>query len=117
MTTLPDEYINKLIDNWLVRREEKRREILFRKFTVRKYPNHRKAKPVKRHVTTDYFNPHKKLSSTLAKLEKEHQYLTDEHLKRIYDGKAAGMPAVKLGRIAKKFVALSRKLKWLTGKD
>jgi hypothetical protein len=93
------------------------REILKRKFTVRKRSNHFKYVPVKNYIQIDYFEPHRKMISAMMKAEKEHQYLTDKHHKRIADGLIKGLPRVRLSRLQKKWESLSRKLKRLIGKS
>jgi outer membrane lipopolysaccharide assembly protein LptE/RlpB len=93
------------------------REILERKFTVRKRSNHFKSEPVKKHVTMDYFEPHRKMIKAMMKAETEHQYLTDKHHKRIADGLIKGLPRVRLSRLQKKWESIARKLNRLLGKS
>ena len=96
--------------------EEWRREILFRKFTIRKCSNHWKVPKHNRHVTMDYFEPHKKLIKAMQKEERKHQELSAKHQAMMKaNDKLTHMPDVKLARHEKKWTALARKLKWLMG--
>ena len=60
-----------------------------------------------RHLTTDHYEPHKKLVRQMMKEEKKHQKISDKNPKAV----------LTLRRIEKKFASLSRKLKWLLGMD
>lgn len=100
--------MNQMIAN----QRERIREILFRKFIVRKYPNHRKYVPHHRHITMDYFEPHKKLIREMQKQNRLHQELTDKHEKRIkVNKKITHMPSVRLARLEKKWYSLSKGLR------
>lgn len=85
--------------------ETKRKEILFRKFTLRKCSNHREYVPNHRHITIDYFEPHKKLIQQMQKQHKKHQKVTDKSPKAV----------VTLARIEKKWYSLSKRLRKLLG--
>lgn len=99
--------------------EDNRREILFRKFTIRKYPNHRKYVPHHRHHTMDHFEPHRDLIKQMQKAERLHQELSDKHEKRntlatkagLAEGMTLMMPVVVLARLEKKWASLALKLR------
>lgn len=98
-----------LLDDWypkfIAEREEKRREILFRKFSIRKCSNHRKYKPIPNYKEMTFFVPHRKIHKAIQKLDRKHQALTDTHPKQ----------TLKLARLEKKYASLLMKLRKLTG--
>lgn len=85
--------------------EEIRREILFRKFTIRKRSNHFKSKPIPNFIEMVLFVPHRKIHKAIMKLDRKHQKLTDTKPKQ----------TLKLARLEKKYSSLLFKLRRLTG--
>ena len=69
--------------------------------------------PHHRHITMDYFEPHKKLIKEMQKAERNHQTLTNKHTHRLEDksNEYTAMPVVLLARLEKKWTSLARKLR------
>ena len=84
-------------------REAKRREILFRKFSVRKCSNHRKHQLIPTYIELSFYVPFKKIHKAMQKLDRQFDAINP-------------LQVLKRNRIMKKYTSLLKKLTLLTGK-